>query len=80
MVEAELLSASDEAHLKHAKDDCRVIVTKDADFLRLHNHHEHAGIAFIPQAASVGEMIRDLMLIHQLMTAEEMLNHVEFLC
>ena len=78
--EAGLLGASDEEHLKRAGAEGRVIFTQDEDFLRLHAAGvEHAGIAYASQGASIGEIVRGLMLIHDVLEAEDMKGHVEFL-
>lgn len=78
--EAGLLGASDEEHLGRARTEGRVLFTQDEDFLRLHAAGvAHAGIVYAPQGTSIGDTIRGLMLIHQLLEAEEMIGHVEFL-
>jgi len=41
------MSASDEEHLERAHSEGRVLITKDADFLRIHNAGvDHSGILF----------------------------------
>jgi hypothetical protein len=57
------------------------MVTQDNDFLRLHALGvTHAGIAYCQQQSiSIGEMLRRLVLIHDLLSAGEMLGRVEFL-
>jgi uncharacterized protein with PIN domain len=78
--EAGLLGASDEEHLERARAEGRVLFTQDHDFLRLHaSGAEHAGIAYAPQGTSIGDIIRGLMLIHQVLEVEDMKGHVEFL-
>jgi len=78
--EANRLGASDEHQLEQARGEGRVLFTQDGDFLRLHAADvQHAGIAYAPPDASVGDVIRGLMLIHQVLDAEEMFGHVEFL-
>ena len=78
--EAGLLGASDEKHLALARNQGRVILTQDDDFLRLHAAGvEHAGIVYAAQGTRIGDIIRGLMLIHDLLEAEEMVKHVEFL-
>lgn len=79
--EAELIAATDEVQLAFALSQERVLFTQDADFLRLHQTGiSHAGIVFCAQGSrSIGEMIRGLVLIWQLLEPEEMLNRVEFL-
>ena len=75
-----LLSVSDEEHLKFAAESGRVIFTQDADFLRLHAAgFYHKGIAYASQQTPVGYIVRGLMLIFDLFSPEEMVNHVEFL-
>ena len=75
-----MLGASDEKHLEYASSEGRVLFTQDEDFLKLHAAGvEHAGIAYTHQGASIGDIIRGLMLIHQLMEAAEMKGQVEFL-
>jgi hypothetical protein len=58
----------------------RVVVTQDADFLRLHAAgHPHGRIVYAPQQTAVGTIVRGLMLIHDVLTPEDMANHVEFI-
>ena len=59
----------------------RLVVTQDDDFLRLHAQGAvHAGIAYCPQQSmSVGEMLRRLILIADLLSPEEVAGRVEFL-
>jgi predicted nuclease of predicted toxin-antitoxin system len=78
--EANMLEASDEAHLAFALEKGRVIFTQDADFLRLAAAgHEHAGIVYARQGTSVGDIIQGLMLIVQVLEAEEMKGKIEYL-
>jgi hypothetical protein len=78
--EAGLRTASDEAHLSHALSQQRVMVTYDSDFLRLHGGCvEHAGIAYAPRLMPVGALVRRLLVIHDVLAADEMRGHVEFL-
>ena len=80
VAEAGLLGAPDEKHLALARTQGRVIFTQDDDFLRLHAAGlEHAGIVYAVQGARIGDIIRGLMLIHDLLEAEAMVGHVEFL-
>ena len=57
-----------------------MLFTQDEDFLRLHAAGaEHAGIAYAPQGASVGEIVRGLMLIYQVLESDDVTGHVEYL-
>lgn len=78
--EAGMRGASDEEQLAFSTQGQRVMVTKDDDFLRLHARgFEHNGIAFVPGDASIGVIVRGLVLIHLILDDDEMRNHVEFL-
>lgn len=79
--EAGLRAADDDEQLAFAHAAGRVLVTHDADFLRMHDEgREHAGIVYSPQQhTKVGDLIRGLVLIHTVLTAAEMHNHVEFI-
>jgi len=58
----------------------RVVFTQDEDFLRLHAAGaDYAGIAYTHQGASIGEIIRGLMLIHQVLDAPDMNRKLEYL-
>lgn len=79
--QAGLLSASDEEHLAFALAEHRVLVTHDADFLRLHaSGMAHAGIAFChAEARTIGQIVRSLVLIHECLTEAEMEGRVRWL-
>ena len=78
--EAGFLGAIDQQHLERAKMEGRVLFTQDDDFLRLHAAGvDHAGIAYTPQGTSTGDIIRGLMLICQVLDADDMKGHVEYL-
>ena len=63
-----------------AREAERVIFTQDDDFLRLAaTVSDHRGIVYTSQENTVGEIIRGLMLIYQVLDAEEMIGHVEYL-
>jgi len=80
-VEAGLLGADDAAQLAFAVPHGHVMVTHDADFLRLHAEGTvHAGIAYcFAGALTAGELLRMLVLIFDLLSVEEMQNRIEFL-
>jgi hypothetical protein len=78
--EAEMLGSSDEDQLALATSQGRVIFTQDDDSLRLHaKGTNHSGIVYAPQQRSIGDVVRGLMLICQVLDADEMEDHVEFL-
>jgi len=79
--EAQLLGVPDNGHLAYAWAQGRVIVTHDADFLRLHAAGaRHAGIVYCPpQTHSLGELIRLLVQIWELLDPAQMRGRVEYL-
>lgn len=80
-VDADLLGEDDLVHLSYARAEGRVIFTNDPDFLRLHDQGvQHSGIVYChQQSRSIGEVIRGLELIWEILEPEEMQNRVEFL-
>ena len=80
-VEAGLRTLDDNAQLEYSRAERRVVVTHDTDFLRIADRsNDHQGIAYCHQTArSIGEIIRALILIYEVLTPEEMAGHVEFL-
>jgi hypothetical protein len=80
VMEEDQRGASDLEHIRFGLAHGRVIVSYDPDFLRLHAQGvDHAGLAFKEGGASIGELVRGLLLIWSVMSAEEMHGHVEFL-
>ncbi len=78
--EAGLMGASDEKHLERASAEGRVLVTQDEDFLCLHESASmHAGIVYFPQGTAVGELIRGLSLIHEVLYAADMAGKVQYM-
>ena len=78
--EAGLRSGGDEEHLAFALVQRRGIFSQDDDFLRLAAQgRSHAGIVYAPQQTSIGHIIRGLMIIHHVLSSEEMLGTIEFL-
>ena len=78
--EAGLLQAPDDRLLSYARTEGRVMVTQDFDFLVLDSAgNDHAGIAFARQGTPVRRILHGLMLIHHVLSADEMIRHVEYL-
>lgn len=78
--EAGMRCATDEEHIAFSRKEGKVIFTQDVDFLRLHaGGTKHAGIVYASQQASIGEIIHWLMLIYQVLDANDIEGRVEFL-
>ncbi len=79
--DAGLSGADDLDHVTFALREGRVVVTHDADFLRLAAEGiEHAGVCYChTEKYAIGELLRALLLVHSCFTAEEMRNRVEWL-
>ena len=78
--ESGTLGASDAEQLQRASDEERVIFTQDDDFLRLAAAGtDHAGIVCATQERAVGQIIRGLMVIHDVLEADELVGCVEYL-
>ena len=79
--DAGLAGASDHSQLSFATTSGRVIITHDDDFLRLHA----AGAAVMPESFSaleyriIGELVRGLALIHDVLRPDEMCSRIEYL-
>jgi predicted nuclease of predicted toxin-antitoxin system len=80
-VEAGLRTATDLQQLDYARREGRVLVTHDADFLRLVAAGiDHAGVIYgHREERSIGEIIRVLLLVYEVMTQEEISGLVEFM-
>ena len=80
IAEADLFGAEDEDLLAFVRNEKRVIVTQDRDFLRIAaQEHDHPGVVYAPQGRSIGEMVRMLDLLAQVSDAEEMQGRVEYI-
>jgi predicted nuclease of predicted toxin-antitoxin system len=82
--DAGLLGAKDEDHLAFAITQGRVLYTNDEDFLVLHALHARrtslSGIVYChQQTRSVGDVIRALVLLWEVLDPDDMRNHVEFI-
>ena len=79
--EQSLMGISDEAQLEFAISQGRVIFTQDTDFLRINQSNtNHLGIVFCSQGnKSIGEIIRGLVLIWELLEPVDMKGKVEFI-
>ncbi|MEM1093475.1 MAG: DUF5615 family PIN-like protein [Bacteroidota bacterium] len=79
--EADMIGAEDVAHLRRAAAENRTLITRDDDFLRLHAQGiPHAGIVYAhQQRASIGDFVRGLLMIVDILSGEDMINHIEFI-
>ncbi len=76
------IGLTDEEQIKYANSKRLVILTHDADFLRIINEKRlsHCGIMFVSQSKfSVGEIIRKIEFLASIISEEDMVNHIEFL-
>jgi len=78
---AGLRTQNDTIQLDFIRREERVIMTHDADFLQIASTtNDHPGIVYCGKTArSVGEIIRGLILIYEVLTLEEMRGQVEYL-
>lgn len=79
--EVNLRSTVDAVPFHFAISERRVIVTQDSDFLNLANSATyHPGIVFVTGGKrTIGELVRWLILIYEVMTPEEMENYIEYI-
>jgi predicted nuclease of predicted toxin-antitoxin system len=79
--ETGMRSKADEEILRFCREQGYVLMTHDADFLSLHAAgHQHGGIAYCAHGSrSVGEIIRALTILADVVDSAEMTNHLEFL-
>lgn len=71
---------SDREQLAFALTEQRVMVTMDSDFLTLAVEDiSHAGIGYANPRTTIGDLIRALMLLSDVLTPAEMADHVEYL-
>ncbi len=71
-----LRTQSDEVQLMFIQETQRVLFTQDADFLIIASSRlDHPGITYCKKGTrSIGEIIKMLVLIYELMTPEEMVG------
>ncbi len=76
-----LLRAKDQQHIAFALVEQRVVVTHDADFLRLHTRGvQHAGIAYCHSGLrSIGQIVAALVALWETRDADSVRNHVQFI-
>lgn len=75
---------SDKQQLAYAIEQKAVIFTHDDDFLRIANEYakegkNHYGIIYTHQLTGIGKCIRGIQLIVDILSFEDMMNHVEYI-
>lgn len=80
-VDAGLRTKSDDSHLAFIREQKRVIVTHDDDFLIMaSNTTDYPGIVYCPpNSRSVGEILRSLILIYEVYAPEDMIGRIEYI-
>lgn len=80
-VEAGLRTLSDDSQMAYICREQRVFVTSDAGFLaRNARGEEHFGFVYFPTASrSIGDIVTFLVLLHEILSPDEMINRVEYL-
>lgn len=84
-IEKAMIGATDQKHFKYAMENKAVIFTHDHHFLEIAKKivgegKSHSGVIFAEMnKLSTGECIKRLALYAEVLTAEEMKNHIEFL-
>jgi predicted nuclease of predicted toxin-antitoxin system len=80
-VQAGLRTMNDGAQLAFVRSHHRVMVSSDTDFLRVAgSNSDHPGIVFVSSSSgSLGDVIKGLVLIYEVLLPDEMEGHVEFL-
>lgn len=83
--EAGSLGLTDEEQLLYAKKMKAIIFTHDIDFLKISAEwtaggRSHNGIVYCHQSRyPVGECIRKLRMLSEVLSSEDMVDHIEFL-
>lgn len=74
------LGLTDAEQLRYAVKNVLVIVTHDDDFLNLAAKKTHTGVVYVHQQKySIGDFMRHLKLLWDIVDSGEMKNHIEFL-
>ncbi|HLC19491.1 MAG TPA: DUF5615 family PIN-like protein [Candidatus Nanoarchaeia archaeon] len=77
--DAGMLNKEDSTQLFFAKQQNRVIVTHDTDFLELVGNTSHTGLIFFTQQLSIGEAIEAIEQVYLEYSADDLMNTVLFL-
>lgn len=80
-IQAGLRTMNDDAQLAFIRAGHRVMVSSDTDFLRFAgSNSDHPGIVFVSSSSgSIGDVIKGLVLIYEVLLPDEMAGHIEFL-
>ena len=57
-----------------------MIFAQDGDFLRLAaSGVSHGGVVYAPQGTSIGPIVTGLLLIHSVLSAEDLVDRIEYI-
>ncbi|MEY2985650.1 MAG: hypothetical protein RLZZ568_2267 [Cyanobacteriota bacterium] len=81
---ANLLGLTDPQVLKYAADRQRILVSHDQRTMPKHfaefiNHHRSYGVVIVPKRLSVLDVSENIVLIYEVLTAEDWINRIAFL-
>ena len=76
--DAKMLNKDDDAQLLFAKNQKRLLVTHDPDFLKLVNNTTHTGLIFLTQQLSIGEAIDAIEHVYLEYSADDLVDIVLF--
>lgn len=77
--ELSMRGEKDKKLLEYAKDEKRVMITADTDFLKIAKIMEHAGIIFITRPMLVGDILREIQKVFLIFVEGDFKNRVIFI-
>ena len=78
--EAGKRGSDDEEILSFAKENDRIVITRDSDFVKLHSKGiGHAGIVFIPKFLEIGKVIEEIEKVSMIFELEHIRDSVIFI-
>lgn len=78
--EMDMRGATDEEQLEFAAQHALVTFTQDTDFIRLLSRGIfHTGIVYAAQKLPIGEVLRGMILISEILNSEDMVHKIEYI-
>ena len=78
--EAGKRGSDDEEILSFAKENDRIVITRDSDFVKLHSKGiSHAGVVFISKFLEIGKVIEEIEKVAMIFEPEHVRNSVVFI-